>query len=116
MPAATPRAHGPETECSISSPAIPIASDALSPAAAHNFRSSSTGAGYMLMDSPGVPHNMVRGAMRMVAWLWSPAGKASAIRIGAPPTQIRRGDVAVGRPRCGAHLPAVGGVQITGSL
>ena len=32
------------------------------------------------------------------------------------PTQIRRPDVAVGRPRPGAHVPAVGGVQIAGGL
>ena len=33
-----------------------------------------------------------------------------------PPTQIRRRDIAGGRPRTRAHVPAIGGVQITGGL
>ena len=59
---------------------------------------------------------MVRGAMRMAARSGSSAGSASAIFARALPTHPRRSDVAVGRPRPGAHVPAVGGVQITGGL
>ena len=35
---------------------------------------------------------------------------------GPLPTHPRRGDVAVGRPRAGAHMPAEGGVEIAGGL
>ena len=49
-----------------------------------------------------------------------PVGVVGGQRVGdlaGPlPTEPRRGDVAVGRPRCGAHVPAVRGVQITGGL
>jgi hypothetical protein len=44
------------------------------------------------------------------------AGQSVGDLAGALPTQPGRGDVAVGRPRCGAHLPAIGGVPITGGL
>ena len=35
---------------------------------------------------------------------------------GPPPTRLRRGDVAVGRPGSGAHVPAEGRAQIAGGL
>ena len=63
-----------------------------------------------------VPHNMVRGAMRMAARSGSSAGNASATWRARSQLSTRRGDVAVGRPRSGAHVPAVRGVQITGGL
>ena len=43
-------------------------------------------------------------------------GQSVGDPLGALPTQPRRGDVAVGRPRPGAHMPAVGGVQIARGL
>ena len=94
-----------------------MASDALSPAAVHNSRSSSKRSpATFIWTRQAVPHNMVRGAMRMAARFGSSAGKRVGDLLGALPAQSRRGDVAVGRPRCGAHVPAVGGVQITGGL
>ena len=57
-----------------------MASDALSPAAAHNSRNSSKPvAGHVPWTRQAIPHNMVRGAMRIAARLGSSAGSASAI-------------------------------------
>ena len=52
----------------------------------------------------------------MAARFGSSAGNESAIFSRTLPTHSRGGDVAIGRPRCGAHVPTVGGVQITGGL
>ena len=53
-------------------------------------------------------------------YAWLPVrvigGQSVGDLLGALPTQSRCGDVAVGRPRCCAHVPAVGGVPITGGL
>jgi len=62
--------------------AIPMASDALSPAAVHNSRSSSKRSpATFTWTRKAVPHNMVRGAMRMAARCGSSAGRASAIKV-----------------------------------
>ena len=49
-----------------------------------------------------------------------PVRVVGAQRIGDParplPTQIGTRDIAGGRPRCGAHVPGIRGVQITGGL
>ena len=88
-----------------------MANDALSPAAAHNSRSSSK-------RSPATS-TWTRKASR-TTWCagqcaWLPGrvigGKASATVARSQLCAPRR--VAVRRPRCGAHVPAVGGVQIT---
>ena len=44
------------------------------------------------------------------------SGQSVGDLAGALPTQARRGDVAVGGPCCGAHVPAERGVEITGGL
>ena len=96
---------------------MPMASDALSPAAVHNSPQFLEAVpGNADMDSPGGPaQHGARGDAH-----GGPVGVVGGQRVGdlarALPTQSRRGDVAVGRPRCGAHVPAVGGVQITGGL
>ena len=97
---------------------MPMASDALSPAAVHNSpQFVKAVAGDM---SHGLarrsPHSMVRGAMRMAARSGSSAGSASAIWRAR--SQLSRA-AAMSRlvaHVAGAHVPAVGGVQITGGL
>ena len=66
--------------CSCPSPAIPMASDHLSPAAAHSSRSSSkTGGGDVDMDSEGVDGTAgCAAAMRIAVRSASSAGSASA--------------------------------------
>ena len=54
--------------------------------------------------------------MRIAVRSGSSAGSASATRRARSQLSPRRRDVAVGRPRSGAHVPAVSGVQITGGL
>ncbi len=96
---------------------MPMASDGLSPAAVHNSRNSSKRSpATFIWTRQAIPHNMVRGAMRMCCAVWVVGRKTVGDLLGALPTQLRRGDVAVGGPCCGAHVPAVGGVQISGCL
>ena len=95
----------------------PMASDALSPAAVHNSRNSSKRSpATFTWTRQAIPHNMVRGRDAHGCPVGVIGRHCVGDRLGALPTQSRRGDVAVGRPRCGAHMPAVGGVQITGGL
>ena len=62
-----------------------------------------------------VAHSMVRGAIRSAA-----RSVVGGQRVGDPagplPTDPRCGDVAVGRPCAGAHVPAVRAMLVTGSL
>src|ERR1700741_1265505 len=59
-----------------------MAIDALSPAASHSCRNSSKRApATFAWTRKAVPHNKVRGAMRMAAWSGSSAGNASAILV-----------------------------------
>src|SRR6185295_5847014 len=95
---------------------MPMASDALSPAAVHNSRNSSKRSPATLAwTRQAIPHNMVRGAMRMAARCGSSAGSASAI-VWARSQLSRAAAMARFGPRCGTHVPAVGGVQIPGGL
>ena len=59
---------------------------------------------------------MVRGAMRIDSWSGSSAGSRVGDPAGPLPTEPGSGDVAVGRPRAGAHVPAIRGVQLAGGL
>ncbi len=59
-----------------------MANDALSPAAVHNSRNSSKRApATFTWTRKAVPHNKVRGAMRMARRFGSSAGNASAILV-----------------------------------
>ena len=81
---------------------MPMASDALSPAAVHNSRSSSKRASAMsAWTRQAVPHNMVRGAMRIAVRSGSSAGSASAIL--AARSQLSR---AAAMSRLVDHVPA----------
>ncbi len=97
---------------------MPMASEALSPAAPHNSRSSANRP--RLSSAAGarksVAHSMVRGAMRIDNRSGSSAGSESAMRRARSQLSRAATDVAIGRPRCGAHVPAVGGVQLAGGL
>ncbi len=62
------------------SPAMPIASETLSPVSAHNCASSSKWSAMFTSTRQPVASSMVRGAMRIDSWLASSAGSASAIR------------------------------------
>ena len=62
------------------------------------------------------PHISVRGAMRMAIRFGASAGSASATCERTLPTELRRSDIAVGRPRSRPHVPLVGGGQITRGL
>ena len=98
------------------SPAMPMASDALSPATAHNSRSSSKWLATVRIDSPdgaaqhGAGGDAHRGAVRVIG------GQRVGDLAGPLPTDPRRSDVTVGRPRTGAHVPAVCGMAVTGGL
>ncbi len=96
---------------------MPIASDALSPAAVHNSRNSSKRApATFMMDSPGGPaQHGARGDAHgcPVGVL---GGQCVGDLSGALPAESRRGDVAVGCPGRGAHVPAVSGVQLAGGF
>ena len=117
MPAATPRARARRNMCSLTSPVMPMASEALSPAraaqlpqlleAARRRAASDTRAG---AAQHGAGRDAHRGAVGVVV------GQRVGDLAGPLPTDPRRGDVAVGRPRAGAHVPAVGGVQVAGGL
>ena len=103
--------------CSCPSPAMPMASDDLSPAAVQSSRSSSKRPPEMsawtrkaLPHSQGASGDAHRSAARIVG------GQRVGDLARPLPTGPRRHNVAGGRPRSGAHVPAVGGVQITGGL
>ena len=77
-----------------------MASDAISPAAVHNSRSSSKRSPVTFTwTRKALPHNMVRGAMRMAARSASSAGNASAIFGRAPSSVAPR--------RCRGWLPTL---------
>ena len=59
---------------------MPMASEALSSASAHKFRSSSKVPVTLAWTRQAVPHSMVRGAMRIAVRPRSSSGSASAIR------------------------------------
>ena len=63
-----------------------------------------------------VPHSMVRGAMRIAARSRIVVGQAVGDLACALPTRPCRGDVAVGQPCTGAHVPVERRVQITRGL
>ena len=96
---------------------MPMASDALSPAAVHKSRNSSKRApATFIWTRQAVPHSMVRGAMRIGYPVGVLGGQCVGDLSGALPAQSRSCDITVGRPCCGAHVPAVRGVQIAGGL
>ena len=71
----------PDHRSSVARPVMPIAREALSPAAVHNSRSSSKRS--ELSDSAArqlLTHSMVRGVMRIAVRSRSSSGSASAIR------------------------------------
>ena len=83
----------------------------------HNSRSSSKPVSAMLPPTrQAVAHSMVRGAMRIAAGRGSSSGSASATC--AARCQLARAAVMsrLVDHAAGAHVPAVGGVQITGGL
>ena len=95
---------------------MPMASDALSPAAAHNCRNSSKRSPEMSTCTRQAGRTTWCGGDAHRVPSGSSSGSASAILARALPTQPRRADVAVGRPRRGAHVPVEGGTQIPGGL
>ena len=115
-PAATPRALGPD-RCARSParscrwPATPCPRRRCTTPATPRNRCRQC-----RMDPPsGAAQHGARGdahrcAVRVIG------GQCVGDPAGALPTQPRCGDVAVGRPRAGAHVPAKRGVQITGGL
>ena len=63
-----------------------------------------------------LPHSLARAAMRIDSAVRVVGGQRVGDLACPLPTGPRRDNVAGGRPRSGAHVPAVGGVQITGGL
>jgi hypothetical protein len=79
-----------------------MASEAVSPAVVHNSRNSSKRApATCSLTRQAIPHNMVRGAMRMAARFGSSAGNVSAILVAR--SQLSR---AAAMSRFVAHVAA----------
>ena len=77
--------------CSPSNPAMPMASDALSPAALHSSRNSSKRPPEMsAWTRNALPHSRARGAMRIAVRPASSAGSASATRRARSQLSSRR--------------------------
>ena len=96
---------------------MPMASDRLSPAAVHRSRSSSKPVSATAATHP--PRAARQQGARCDAHR-GPVGFVVGQRVGdpacPPPTRLRRGDVAVGRPGTCPHVPAEGRAEITGGL
>ncbi|VBA40651.1 hypothetical protein LAUMK13_03164 [Mycobacterium innocens] len=74
-----PCGSGRKTKCSMIRPAMPMASDALSPTAEHSSRSSSKRAPETSRrDRNPLLHSRVRGTIRIVTRSGTSSGKASA--------------------------------------
>ena len=97
-------------------PVMPMASDALSPATRAQLPQLLEVAGDVRIDSPagaaqhGAGRDAHRGAVRVVV------GQRVGDLAGPLPTDPRRGDVTVGRPGAGAHVPAVRGIAVACGL
>ena len=102
----------------ITSPAMAMASDALSPAAVHNSRNSSNRvADDFTMDSPvaAAQHGARGDAHRLRGWGHRRATRRRSVRARSQLIRAAAMSRLVDHV-AGAHVPAVGGVQITCGL
>src|SRR6185295_19140968 len=94
---------------------MPMASETLSPASAHNSRSSSKWPAMFTLTPAGAAQHGAgrdshRGAVSVVV------GQRVGDLARSLPTEVRRADVAVGGPCAGAHVPAVRGSVLASGL
>ena len=103
----------PRCACSASGPMIPNASEVLSPASAHNSRSSSKRSlESSAWTRQSVAHSAVRGAMRIAVAVGEVVGQCIGNLAGTLPADPSRSRIAVVQPRACAHVPVECGAQI----
>ena len=90
--------------------------DALSPASRHVHEVPRSDR--ICRDGSAARHCCTKRSAERCASLFGPGlGRQGIGNLPcALPTQLRRGDVAVGRPRPGTHLPVIGRMQVTRSF